>query len=407
MAKPLIQMENVTKKFGEQIILDKINLSINQGEVTTIIGKSGVGKSVLLKHLIGLLYPDSGEVLFNGKPVAKMGKEERRELKRKFSYMFQNTALFDSMTIFDNIALPLRERHTLSKEDINIAVRKRMDQLDLHEIDDKYPSQLSGGMKKRVALARALVTDPQIILFDEPTTGLDPIRKNAVYGMISDYQKRFGFTAILVSHDIPEIFYISQCVAMLDDGTIIFQGTSEEIQMSPNPVVQEFIHGLEKLRDILTGIPGGATGEKRFKEAKNHLRRHRIAFSLILIIIENVDQLNDTIGYEAVQTLIRNFIIKVHHQIRSTDTCSRYSFNKIIIVLSHTNIDQAFIVCANLAKVIKIEELLECPFPNDLPCPISIGFAEAREDSCMEEVVANAEARKRAFHEFTITIETK
>jgi phospholipid/cholesterol/gamma-HCH transport system ATP-binding protein len=244
MREPYIQFKNICKKFGENQVLNGADLSIYKGEITTIIGKSGVGKSVLLKHIIGLIEQDSGSILFEGRPVSDMKKPERKIFKRKCSYMFQGTALFDSLTVYENIALPLTETTPLLNSEINRRVRDKMDQLDLREIDDKYPSQLSGGMKKRVALARALVTDPEIILFDEPTTGLDPIRKKAVHDMISDYQQKFGFTGIVVSHDIPDIFHISQRVAMLDEGRILFEGTPEQLALVSDPAVKEFIQGL-------------------------------------------------------------------------------------------------------------------------------------------------------------------
>jgi phospholipid/cholesterol/gamma-HCH transport system ATP-binding protein len=244
MREPFIQFKNVYKKFGENQVLNGADLSLYKGEITTIIGKSGVGKSVLLKHIIGLIEQDSGSILFEGRPVSEMKKAERKTLKRKCSYMFQGTALFDSLTVYENIALPLKETTSLSDKEINRRVRDKMDQLDLHEVDDKYPSQLSGGMKKRVALARALVTDPEIVLFDEPTTGLDPIRKKAVHDMISDYQQKFGFTGVVVSHDIPDIFHISQRVAMLDEGRILFEGSPAELAQASDPAVKEFIQGL-------------------------------------------------------------------------------------------------------------------------------------------------------------------
>lgn len=243
MDTPLIQFNNIYKKFGRNEVLRGVNLSIYRGEITTVIGKSGEGKSVLLKHIIGLLDPDSGLLLFEGKPFSERTKKERTNLRKKFSYMFQDSALFDSMTVFDNIALPLKEGSSMAKAEIRACVMKRMEQLDLGNIEDKYPGQLSGGMKKRVALARALVTDPEIVLFDEPTTGLDPIRKNAVHQMISGYQKRFGFTGVIVSHEIPDIFSISQRIAMLDEGRIIFEGSAEEIQKETNPVIRKFIGG--------------------------------------------------------------------------------------------------------------------------------------------------------------------
>ena len=183
MDQPLIQFKDAVKRFGDNAVLDKVNLSIYRGEITSIIGKSGTGKSVLLKHIIGLYQPESGQVLFEGMPLSKMKSRARKTLKQKFSYMFQETALFDFLTVFENIALPLREKTALPDGEIQRRVRDKMYQLDLHDIDLKFPAQLSGGMKKRVALARALVTNPEIVLFDEPTTGLDPIRKNAVHSI--------------------------------------------------------------------------------------------------------------------------------------------------------------------------------------------------------------------------------
>ena len=245
MSEPLIQFNQVYKSFGDNAVLKGVDLSIYQGQVTAIIGKSGIGKSVLLKHIIGLLEPDAGEILFQGQSLNSMHRSERRALKMKFSYMFQGTALFDSMTVYDNVALPLKEKGSEPFKAIERRVREKLAQLDLVGIEGKYPSQLSGGMKKRVAMARALVTDPQIVLFDEPTTGLDPIRKNAAHAMIAEYQKTFGFTGVMVSHEIPDVFFISQRIAMLDRGQIIFQGSPQEIQSSTVPVIRQFIRGQE------------------------------------------------------------------------------------------------------------------------------------------------------------------
>jgi len=243
MTVPLIQFNRVFKRFGDNAVLKGVDLSIFRGQVTAIIGKSGIGKSVLLKHIIGLLEPDEGQILFKGQALADMTAAERRAVKMKFSYMFQGTALFDSMTVYDNVALPLKEKGRTPLRDIERRVREKLAQLDLVGIEASYPSQLSGGMKKRVAMARALVTDPEIVLFDEPTTGLDPIRKNAAHAMIAEYQQIFGFTGVMVSHEIPDVFYISQRIALLDQGRIVFQGTPDEIQASDEPVIRQFIRG--------------------------------------------------------------------------------------------------------------------------------------------------------------------
>lgn len=241
--EPLIQFSQVFKRFGDNAVLKGVDLSIYRGQVTTIIGKSGIGKSVLLKHIIGLLEPDSGEIFLEGQALSAMTPRQRKVAKLKFSYMFQGTALFDSMTVYENVSLPLVEKSRMPFKKIEDRVRERLAQLDLVGIEEKYPSQLSGGMKKRVAMARALVTNPEIVLFDEPTTGLDPIRKNAAHSMIAEYQDAFGFTGVMVSHEIPDVFYISQRIAMLDQGRIIFQGSPEEIRSSSDPVIRAFIRG--------------------------------------------------------------------------------------------------------------------------------------------------------------------
>jgi len=243
MEIPLIAFENVFKAFGTHVVLNGVDLQVYRGQVTAVIGKSGEGKSVLLKHIIGLLRQDAGRILFEGRPIDEYSNSDRHALKRKFSYMFQGAALFDSMTVWENIALPLKECYRLPAGEVRSRVREKMTQLDLDGIDNQYPSQLSGGMQKRVALARALVTDPEIVLFDEPTTGLDPVRKNAVHKMISAYQQRFGFTAVVVSHDIPDIFDIAQRVAMLDEGRICFEGTPDELLQSTLPAISAFIRG--------------------------------------------------------------------------------------------------------------------------------------------------------------------
>ena len=215
MDTPLIEFKDVTKRFGPRTVLERVNLQIYEGQVTTIIGLSGSGKSVLLKHIIGLLQPDEGTILFKGKPLPTMKKNEKAASLAQISYMFQDNALFDSMTVYENIALPLRETTNLKKAEINLRVTARIEQSELSDAANKYPSELSGGMQKRAALARALVTDPQIVLFDEPTSGQDPVRKNAILSMIAQYQRKFGFTAILVSHEIPDVYFISNRILAL------------------------------------------------------------------------------------------------------------------------------------------------------------------------------------------------
>jgi phospholipid/cholesterol/gamma-HCH transport system ATP-binding protein len=254
METPLIEFRNVTKRFNGKTVLDNINLSIYENQVTTIIGKSGTGKSVLLKHIIGLLKPDEGTILFQGKPVNKMKKAEWEAHRRKVAYLFQNNALLDSMTVLDNVAFPLRQTTNLSKAEIEKRSMKRIDDLELAEAVGKFPSELSGGMQKRVALARALVTDPRIVLFDEPTTGQDPIRKNMILSMIIHYRKKYGFTAVMISHDIPDVFFISDRVIILWEGGVGFEGPYEEALKQNVPMIDEFLRSLDGFQDQLTGL---------------------------------------------------------------------------------------------------------------------------------------------------------
>jgi phospholipid/cholesterol/gamma-HCH transport system ATP-binding protein len=251
---PLIQLRNISKAFSGRVILQNASLDIRRNEITAIIGKSGGGKSVLVKHIIGLITADSGEIIFDGLPYSTMNRSEFSKIKKRCSYMFQNNALFDSMTVFENIALPLREKFTFKKTEIEEKVSARIAQLELTEVAQMYPKQISGGMQKRVALARALVTEPEIIFFDEPTTGLDPIRKKTVFSMIHRYHEKLNFTAVIITHDIPDIFYIAHTVNILDQGRIIFSGSPVELEQSANPELYTYTHGHEMLIDELTGL---------------------------------------------------------------------------------------------------------------------------------------------------------
>jgi phospholipid/cholesterol/gamma-HCH transport system ATP-binding protein len=403
MSQPLIEIKNLVKCFGSNCVLNGVNLNIHRGQITSIIGQSGMGKSVLLKHIIGLLAPDSGQVLFEGKPLAAMKKIERKVLKRKFSYVFQDTALFDFLTVFENIALPLMENSAHAETEINDRVQDKLQQLDLFESDNKYPSQLSGGMKKRVALARALVTDPEIVLFDEPTTGLDPIRKTAVHSMISDYQKRFGFTGIIVSHEIPDVFFISQRVAMLNEGQIRFEGTPEEIQQIADPVVRSFLQGLESPHDELTGVASQSLGQKRLAREMFRLQRHHRPFSIVLLSVENLEDVDRIAGHVAGQTALRNFANFVKHNIYLTDICFRYDMHKIMVVLPDTDVDQAGMFCDKLSRNLVTGAIFDPSEQRRGLCfAVSAGTAQAREDSQIESMLCDVEQRQNIFYECRI-----
>ena len=238
----MIEVVDVHKNFARQEVLKGTNLTIEEGGITTIIGGSGSGKTVLLKTMIALLLPDRGQVRVDGTDITRLGEKPLNEVRQKFGFLFQGAALLDSMTIFDNVAFPLRERTRLGENAIGAKVRERLDQVGLKDMGYKYPAEVSGGMKKRAGFARALVTDPRIVLFDEPTTGLDPLLAKSVHQLIAAMQSRVGFTGVIVSHDIPEVFTISHRVAMLADGVIADSGPTEEFLRSSSPTVRRFLN---------------------------------------------------------------------------------------------------------------------------------------------------------------------
>jgi phospholipid/cholesterol/gamma-HCH transport system ATP-binding protein len=239
----MIRLINLHKSFGRQQVLKGLNLEIPDGAIYAVIGQSGTGKSCLLKHLIGLMRPDQGEIWIDGMEISSLKGRALNEVRSRFGMLFQSGALFDSLSVYDNVAFPLREKTRLSEADIRRKVQERLAQVGLSGTEQKFPAELSGGMRKRVALARALVSEPEFLLFDEPTTGLDPIRVNAIHQLILDLHKLFHFTAVVVSHEIPEIFSLATHVAMLHEGAIVVAGTPAEIQSSTNLVVQQLIHG--------------------------------------------------------------------------------------------------------------------------------------------------------------------
>jgi phospholipid/cholesterol/gamma-HCH transport system ATP-binding protein len=239
----MIQAVDVHRSFGQQQVLTGVNLQIPQGEILVIIGQSGSGKSVMLRLLIGLLRPNRGQVIIEGTDITRLSGRRLDRVREHFGMLFQGGALFDSMTVFENVAFPLREKTKLSEKEITDQAQNMLESVGLGEMGYKFPAELSGGMKKRTALARALVTSPSIILFDEPTTGLDPVLSRAIHQLIKDTHSAFGYTAVIVSHEIPEVFDIATRVAVLHEGKILEEGTAEMILKSPNPVIQQFIAG--------------------------------------------------------------------------------------------------------------------------------------------------------------------
>lgn len=255
----LLTIRNLHKRFGDQVVLDGASLDVHRGSLVIVLGRSGVGKSVLLKCLADVIEPDAGEIVFDGRLLTAGDAAARADFRRRCSFLFQSNALFDSLTALENVALPLEQTTNLPSRELHERSMQALKQLDLDAYSERYPSELSGGMQKRLALARAIVTKPELVLFDEPTAGLDPLRRNAVFAMIARYQRQFRFTALVVTHDVPEALLAGDRVALLDNGRMCFQGTPAEFAASGEAVVGEFRESEKALETALKSIRlGGA-----------------------------------------------------------------------------------------------------------------------------------------------------
>ncbi len=239
----MIDIVNIWKSFDGKKVLSGLNLSIKDGEIMVIIGGSGIGKTVLLKHIIGLLKPDRGEIFINSIPLSGVANFQLEKIRKQFGMVFQSGALLNSLTVWENIALPLVEHTNMSNEEIRNMVSEKLRLVHLHGIEEDMPANLSGGMKKRVAVARAIVRNPAIILYDEPTSGLDPIMAHSIENLIVRLKEGLGVTSVIVTHDIESAYRVADRIAMLFKGQIVEVGTPSEIRKSNNPVVTQFIHG--------------------------------------------------------------------------------------------------------------------------------------------------------------------
>ncbi len=242
---PLIEFKGVKKAFGPKVVYSDLNLAIPRGATVTIMGASGSGKSVMLKMLIGLFESDGGEIIFDGKDVTKMEEHELYEVRRRVAYLFQGAALFDSLSVGENVAYGLREQNwnTMKDEEIARRVAQSLSMVGLPGIEDMRPSDLSGGMKKRVGLARTLALQPEVILYDEPTTGLDPINTARINHLIVGIKRSLGLTSVVVTHDMGTAFAVSDHLVMLGKGRVLMMGTPEEFKATKNPYVRDFIDG--------------------------------------------------------------------------------------------------------------------------------------------------------------------
>jgi phospholipid/cholesterol/gamma-HCH transport system ATP-binding protein len=239
----MITIRGLKKSLGGRNVLDGVDLDIPTGRTVVVMGRSGTGKSVLLKHIIGLMHPDAGTIDVDGQQVVGMRESGWNEVRKRFGMLFQGAALFDSLTVGDNIALPLREHTRMSPEEIRQRVAERLSWVDLEAVEDQKPAALSGGMRKRVGLARAIALDPDYILYDEPTTGLDPIMADVINRLIRSLQQRIGVTSIVVTHDMTSAFHVGDEMAMLHEGKIVFTGNPDEARATKDPLVRQFIEG--------------------------------------------------------------------------------------------------------------------------------------------------------------------
>lgn len=243
MGTHMIQAEGLCKRYGEQQVLDGVSFNIGRGSVTAIMGRSGSGKSVLMRHLIGLEKPDAGDILIEGENIVGMRSKDLNRIRRRFGVLFQDGALFDSLSVKDNVAFPLREHTNFTESELLERVEDNLARVGMKDHQNKFPAELSGGMRKKAALARALALDPEIVFFDEPTTGLDPITRAVIYRLIQETHAKSALTYILVSHDVKGILGISDRVLMLFDGRIGVEGSPEEIRESSDPWVRQFVTG--------------------------------------------------------------------------------------------------------------------------------------------------------------------
>ncbi len=240
----MISIQHVSKRFGPQVVLDDVSLEIEPGKTTAVVGPSGVGKSVLLKLIMGIMVPERGKIFVHGRNItAARDEAERNEIRAELGVLFQSAALFDSLTVYENVAFPLVERTALSRRDIHSKVEDMLAALSLTDYAWSYPQEISIGIRKRVGMARSLITEPKVLLFDEPNTGLDPLVGQEVYDLINSSRQKWGFTGVVISHEIPEVFQVSDRVVMLLNGRIAAEGTPDELVHSENPAVQQFLEG--------------------------------------------------------------------------------------------------------------------------------------------------------------------
>ncbi len=261
----ILTVKNVTKRFGPHLVLDSVSLSIEKGRTTVVIGPSGCGKTVLVKHLIVLLRPTSGEVYFNGSRIDNLSEQDLNEVRTHFGFLFQGGALFDSLSVFENIIFPIRQHNRVKNwRQVEDIVKSKLAMVGLDGFQNYYPANLSGGQRKRVALARAIALNPEVLLYDEPTTGLDPIRSDVINELVLKLQRELGVTTVVVTHDMTSAYKIADRIIMLHNGKIVADGNADHIRNHPHPVVQQFINGQVGEDDLAILRMSGTASQAQF-----------------------------------------------------------------------------------------------------------------------------------------------
>jgi phospholipid/cholesterol/gamma-HCH transport system ATP-binding protein len=264
-SRGIVEVRNLTKRFGPKLVLDSVSLSIEKGKTTVVIGPSGCGKTVLIKHFIVLLRPSEGQVYFEGRQVDNLSERELSKVRTHFGYLFQEGALFDSMTVAENILFPIRQHYKVKHwREIEDIIKAKLAMVGLDGFQNSYPANLSGGQRKRVALARAIALNPEVILYDEPTTGLDPIRSDIISELILKLERELGVTTVVVTHDMKSAYKVADRIIMLHNGKVIADGDADYIRNHPHPVVQQFINGQVSEDDLAVLRMTGSASASQF-----------------------------------------------------------------------------------------------------------------------------------------------
>jgi phospholipid/cholesterol/gamma-HCH transport system ATP-binding protein len=261
----IIEVRGLTKRFGSKLVLDNVSLAVEKGKTTVVIGPSGCGKTVLIKHFIALVRPSEGEVRFEGRRIDNLGERELSRVRTRFGYLFQEGALFDSMTVAENIMFPIQQHYqVVNWSQVEEVVKTKLAMVGLDGFQNSYPANLSGGQRKRVALARAIALNPEVILYDEPTTGLDPIRSDIINELILKLERELGVTTVVVTHDMKSAYKVADRIIMLHHGKVIADGSADYIRNHPHPVVQQFINGQVSEDDLAVLRMTGSTATSQF-----------------------------------------------------------------------------------------------------------------------------------------------